>query len=244
MKTIIIPMAGYGSRFIKEGYSEPKMLIRTAHNNASILEFAIQSFKEKLEGFRWVFVCLKKHVQEWGLANKLYEIMGDEKHIIVTVDEVTNGQLCSILKVSNWIDSQDILVIHNCDTYFMSDFKYMQYIHEYDGFIPVFKNNSTNYSYVDVDSNNIASEVIEKQVTPSRYASVGTYIFKCGADFLRGADRVKILNERINDEFYVSSVYKHLINEGKLFKAELIDGAWPIGTPEELQRFNNQFKLK
>ena len=49
-------------------------------------------------------------------------------------------------------------------------------------------------------------------------------------------------NIRINNEFYVCPVYNEAINDGKRFKASLVDEMWGLGTPEELNNFLTNYK--
>jgi NDP-sugar pyrophosphorylase family protein len=46
-------------------------------------------------------------------------------------------------------------------------------------------------------------------------------------------------NIRFNNEFYVCPVFNQAIEDGKKFKTFHFDGMWGIGTPEDLDNFNN-----
>jgi choline kinase len=56
---IIVPMAGFGDRFVKAGYQDPKPLIKV--NGKRIIEYICEMFDIKNDDF--VFICNEMHLQ-------------------------------------------------------------------------------------------------------------------------------------------------------------------------------------
>ena len=68
MINIVIPMAGAGSRFAKEGYADPKPLIKI--NGIPMIQVVIENLKSKIDG-KFFFICQEEHVIKYGLKEKL-----------------------------------------------------------------------------------------------------------------------------------------------------------------------------
>ncbi|MBO1273703.1 NTP transferase domain-containing protein, partial [Shewanella sp. 4t3-1-2LB] len=65
MLNIVVPMAGRGSRFAKEGYELPKPLIDV--NGKHMIEVVINNLKPDCD-HRFIFVCQSEHVQKYNMA--------------------------------------------------------------------------------------------------------------------------------------------------------------------------------
>src|SRR4051812_12599739 len=111
-------MAGAGSRFACAGDDLPQYLIPTA-DGRTILEWALTSLVGRFRGFKWVFVCLEDHLNRTPLSNLIVRTLAPQQPAIVPLKEQTEGQLASVLMAQQWIDPNGMLVIHNCDTYFV-----------------------------------------------------------------------------------------------------------------------------
>ena len=48
-------------------------------------------------------------------------------------------------------------------------------------------------------------------------------------------------NIRVNNEFYVCPVYNESIKDKKKIKIHKIDEMWGLGTPQDLENFNQKF---
>ena len=47
---------------------------------------------------------------------------------------------------------------------------------------------------------------------------------------------------RVNNEFYVCPVFNEAIKDNKIIKIKKIDKMWGLGTPEDLDYFQKNFK--
>ena len=107
---ILIPMAGEGSRFAKEGYTFPKPLIDVAGKPM------IQRVVENLDfDAEYIFLVRKTHIEKYhGLLSTLKRITnGRCRHVVV--DGLTEGAACTALLASEMIDTDESLLIANSD---------------------------------------------------------------------------------------------------------------------------------
>ena len=68
MLNIVIPMAGKGSRFVKEGYKDPKPLIPVGTKR--MIELVINNLMPS-RPHRFIFICQQKHIEQYALQAKL-----------------------------------------------------------------------------------------------------------------------------------------------------------------------------
>ena len=107
---ILIPMAGEGSRFKKEGYTFPKPLVDV--RNKPMIQAVVENLDFNAE---YIFLVRKKHLNEYaGLAHTLCRIT-NENHKIVCVDELTEGAACTALLAKEFINNDEDLLIANSD---------------------------------------------------------------------------------------------------------------------------------
>ena len=109
---ILIPMAGEGSRFAKEGYTFPKPLIDVGGKPM------IQTVVENLDfDCEYVFLIRKEHMEKYdGLLHTLERITnGNFNHVVV--DSLTEGAACTALLAEEYIDNDDDLLIANSDQF-------------------------------------------------------------------------------------------------------------------------------
>lgn len=235
---IVVPMAGAGSRFAKEGYAYPKPLI-PIHGSAMI-KWVIKNLKPRSQ-HKFIFICQRSHVRAYDLGSKLGE-WAPSSHII-EIDGLTEGAACTVLKARELIDSDSPLMIANSDQYV--DISIDEYLHEFsknylDGLIMTMTANDPKWSFVGLDSEGLVSKVVEKEVISSE-ATVGIYNFLRGSDFVRAADMMIGKELRVNGEYYVAPVYNQLISEGAKIGIHNIgseaSGMYGLGVPADLKLF-------
>jgi dTDP-glucose pyrophosphorylase len=240
MLNIVIPMAGAGSRFAKEGYKDPKPLIPI--NSVPMIKVVIDNLKTKGD-CHFIFICQKKHVEAYALKEKLKGwAPGCD---IVEVDVITEGAACTVLLAESIINNEHPLMIANSDQFIDTDINaYLEFMElkKLDGLIMTMTANDPKWSFIQIGENEIVSQVVEKKVI-SNEATVGIYNFKQGKDFVNAAYKMIDLNDRTNNEFYVAPVYNYLIRDGYRTGYFNIgseaNGMFGLGTPEDLNIFLN-----
>ena len=99
---ILIPMAGEGSRFVKEGYTFPKPLIDVKGKPM------IQKVVENLDfDCEYIFLVRKKHIEDYeGILGTLSQVTNNNFKYVV-VDGLTEGAACTALLAKEYIDNDE-----------------------------------------------------------------------------------------------------------------------------------------
>lgn len=232
-----MPMAGKGTRL--ENYdSFPKPLVKIL--GKSIVEWSIETLG--LDG-NYIFCCKEEHIKKYQIDKILKEIVPDCK--IVSINYQTKGTMESVLKASNFINSDEELIISDTDHYLNWDFKYFNNIirnKEIDGCVMVFpeKWNSTKASYVKLDKKGFVIESAEKQPI-SQIATVGVHYFKKGSDLVKFGNEMIEKGIEYNNEFYVTPVYNLFSKSKKKIITFPVKKMWALGSPEEVNLFLKEF---
>ena len=232
---ILVPMAGLGSRFIKEGFKVPKQLINIKDKH--LIDISLDCLD--YEGCNLIFVVRDETVYNFHMDELLRKKFGDDIKIVV-LDKLTDGSVCSCLYAEEYIDNDAPLVIHTLDIEFEPVFNpHIMSDLNGDGLILTFKSNSTNYSYAKVEGiDGHVTETAEKKAISSN-ACVGIYGFKRGSDFCKYAREMIDRDLRTKNEFYISPLYNLLIEDGKKILTEPVDKMHIFGTPDEFHFYKD-----
>lgn len=239
MLNIVVPMAGRGSRFVNAGYTDPKPLIKLG--GKPMIEWVVENVRPKCD-HRYIFICLSEHLEMYPkVVDTLRKICPNIE--IVTVNEVTDGAVCTVLLAREFINNDAPLMIVNSDQFVDIDINlYLAELdrHHADGLIMTFWSNNPKWSYCRIRDTNVVTEVVEKVVV-SNDATVGIYNYRHGYEFVRAADAMIKKNLRVNNEFYVAPTYNQLIEEGSKVVVVPVgyeyDGMFGLGVPEDLEFF-------
>jgi len=236
MLNIVVPMAGRGQRFVDAGYTLPKPLIEV--HGVPMIRLVIANLTPACP-HRFHFLLQRDHAVEHGLDSMLQDWAPGCS--LTLVDAVTEGAACTVLLARDAIDSDEALMIANCDQYIDADIDaYLAAQDGVDGLIMTMWADDPKWSFVRRDQKGRVSGVVEKEVV-SNEATVGIYNFRRGRDFVRAADAMIAAGLRVNGEFYVAPAYDQLIAEGAEIACHSIGrvgaGMHGIGTPSDLQEF-------
>ena len=234
MMNILIPMAGAGFRFTSAGYKKYKPFIEVI--NDSMIRNVIKNLNS--DSYRFIFVINKSQISKEDFNDHIKDLYFNFK--ILEVDEITEGPACSALVAKELINNLDPLIIVNCDQMII-DFnpEYLEKfskITESDGFLGCFLSSSKKNSYIKIDPNGEVVEVKEKIVI-SNVATNGLHYWKFGKYFVESAEEMIRCNDRYNGEFYIAPTYNYLINKGKKILPYFFNLHFPIGTPEDLEKY-------
>lgn len=234
---ILIPMAGAGSRFAKEGYKLPKPLIDV--NGKPMIQHVVDNLNCDAH---FIFVVQEEHYEKYNLGSYL-ELIAPGCDIVKT-NGVTEGAACTTLLAKNLIDNDKHLLIANSDQFVeweSCDFMYSMLSDDADGGILTFKADDPKWSYVKLGLDGYACELAEKVVI-SDEATVGIYYWRQGSEYVRLAEQMIAQDIRVNNEFYVAPVYNEAFKEGKRVKIFRADTMWGLGTPQDLNYFLEHHK--
>ena len=225
---VLVPMAGLGSRFIKEGFKVPKQLINIKDKH--LIDISLDCLN--YEDCNLIFVVRDETVYNFHIDELLKKKFGDDIKIVV-LDKLTDGSVCSCLYAEKYIDNDAPLVIHTLDIEFRPVFDpHMMNDLDADGLLLTFKSNSANYSYADVDENGYVKRTAEKKAISSN-ACVGIYGFKKGSDFCKYSREMIAKDIRTNNEFYIAPLYNLFVDDGKKIMTSDVDKMHVFGTPDE-----------
>jgi dTDP-glucose pyrophosphorylase len=231
---ILIPMAGEGSRFAKEGYTFPKPLIDV--DGKPMIQKVVENLNFTAE---FIFLVRKEHLHKYeGLSVTLHRITGGRVKI-VEVDGLTEGAACTALLAKEHINCDDDLLIANSDQviqYRPENFLTMKSMTTADGIVFTFNAVHPKWSFAKVSENGFVTEVAEK-VPISNVATCGIYWYRKGKDFVEAAESMIAKNIRVNNEFYIAPVYNEMIGSGQTVIPFFVQEMHGIGTPEDLNAF-------
>ena len=229
---LVIPMAGRGSRYANVGYQTPKPLIEV--NGKPMLYHAFQSVKN-VPYRKVVFIALREHEEQYGVRKMIEEQLTPHFELIL-LDEVTEGQLCTVLKAAHLFTPNEGLLIAASDSYIESDLASELSQNDTDGLISVCNLPGEQWSFAKVDANAQVIEVAEK-TRISDFASTGIYYFKEAKKFEQLAEELITNKETTKGEYYIMPVYNKMIELGATIKLSHAKAMWDMGTPEAKLKF-------
>lgn len=231
----VIPMAGLGSRFVKAGYSLPKMLLEA--KGKTLLEWSLSSLPLNLSTVI-VFVGLKEHEEEFGLSAKIRALYPALNCRFIYVEQVTRGQAETVYLSLGECDMELPLVIFNIDTFFYSSTLAAVLVDPAnDGVLGCFHSREDRFSFAELDEKGMyVLDVREKEVI-SDHALTGLYTFKQAYDFKETYEFHLAHDLTVKGEFYIAPMYNYLIEKGKKYVLDEAEKHYILGTPEEYEQF-------
>lgn len=177
---IIMPMAGEGSRFLKEGWMVPKPLIQL-HGDPLFIR-AINSLDISDIEMKYSFIVRQEHIDKYDIDKMIRDYLPVAN--VYSVLKTTRGAVETCLLAEQGIDKDDAIIVMDCDLEFRSlNFVAIikeilsKTIEEVDGGALVsFQSNMSKYSYAQIDENNNVLRTAEKEVI-SNHALCGAYFF-------------------------------------------------------------------
>lgn len=239
---IIVPMAGRGARFADRGVETPKPLIEV--RGRAMVAWALQSLGALLPtATKVVFVVLREHETRYAVSRMLRSLVGAAAETVV-LDEVTEGQLCTVLAGVPRIDPDEDVLVASCDTYVISDLAadIANKPTDCHGIISVARMPGDRWSFARTDATGRVVEVAEK-VRISEHASTGLYYFSRASELIEVAAEMIRRAERTRGEYYVIPVYQKYIARGWRVDVSVARGMWDMGTPEAMQTFSKQTQV-
>ncbi len=232
---VVVPMAGRGSRFAEQAGDVPKPLVPVA--GRPMVRWALGSLAG-LDPSLVVFVALAEHDARFGLSALLREWPPGGRTEVVWLDDVTEGQLCTVLAARDLIDRDEDLLVASCDTYVRSDLgrDIAARAPGCRGLISVARMPGDHWSFARLGPDGHVAEVAEK-VRISEWASTGLYHFSSGREFVEIGQSMVDRGERTRGEFYVIPVYGRYIERGLQVDVSVADEVWDLGTPAGVQAF-------
>lgn len=234
---ILIPAIGNGSRFKNSKYTLPKPVIKVDG-----MPMLVRSAKSLQFVGTYIFLVKENEYRE-QLVQDIYKEFPTAKIGVVADD--TEGAAQSALLAEHLIDSDEELIIANCDQIMDSEYWNAQLalaqLRKYDGGIVTITSSDVKHSYARIE-NNLVVEVVEKKLV-SDMALTGIHYWKKGSDFVMSAKNMIDNDIRATDsEFYIGPSYNQLIKTGKKINFCKINqkAIHFIGTPADLENYESR----
>jgi len=237
-------MSGFGERFRKAGYTIPKPLIEI--DGKPIIQHVVEMFSNEKD---IMFICNRDHLNNSEyLMHEILEGIAPEGKI-VAIDPHKLGPVHAVLQVINQLDPKEPTIVNYAD--FACDWDYTDFCSmvkqtDCDGAIPCYRGFhphtlwSNYYAYVR-EKNMCAWDIQEKKAfTDSpreEFASSGTYYFKSGELMQRYFERCVAENLTVGGEYYVSMVYKPMMQDDLNVKVYELDHFMQWGTPSDFAEY-------
>tara|TARA_B100000212_G_scaffold54193_1_gene35702 strand:- start:243 stop:1826 length:1584 start_codon:yes stop_codon:yes gene_type:complete len=241
---LIMPMAGLGSRFFKNGYKTPKPFINVS--GAPMYLKAIRDLP-KMESIK--IITRNEIIKNRNILKDLDEEYKNKK--VKILEKITQGQAITCLNAftDDDIDTNESLLISACDMgIIFNKLKYDKLINSKDidiivwgckGYPGAIKNPSM-YSWIYEKDKYVSKVSVKRNLIDPKKDNVliGTFTFKKAEDFIK-ATKINIKNKKlVNGEYYVDDVINKCIEIGLKVALFEIDYFVCWGTPEELLTYN------
>ena len=234
--TIIITMAGLGSRFRKAGYHCPKYMIEAG--GKTLFEWSMDSLMDyNTHVEKYIFVVRKEDDAERFIREhmKLYGIRNVE---VIAIDYLTDGQATTCMLAIPHCNAEKPIMIYNIDTY-VEPYEMKFNDISGDGYIPCFFAKGDHWSFVRLDDEGNVLEVREK-VRISDNCTLGAYYFSSAKLYKTLYEEFYADDSKMEKgEKYIAPLYNDMIEQKMRVTISIVDErkVHVLGTPEELEIF-------
>ncbi len=242
---VVIPMAGLGSRFSKEGYSTTKPLIPVS-GKYMVLQalgclptptthaFVIRADMPAVDSF--------VHAIESSMENAL----------VATVPALTEGQAVSAqigLHSLNVHDQSQVVTFGACDfgmVYDSSQLGRLLVSDDWDVIIWTATDHASAIRHPEMfgwalsdDRGDISAISVKKpfEHPETDHVITGAFTFRSGELFDTGLAELRSQKQTVNGEYYIDSVVKVLLELGFKIKSFEVENFFSWGTPNDLRTF-------
>lgn len=245
---VIIPMTGYGSRFVAAGYKELKPFIKV--QGIPIIQWIINGMYKGEDDV--LFVCRQEHLDSIPEMRETLLGLVPTAKIFAIKDWVKKGPVYDVLLASDFIEDDEQCIINYCDFYMTWDYaKFIKDVTErgcdgaipcYSGFHPHLLVEKNLYASCLTDDNDNLVEIrekfsFEKDKTKAKH-SPGIYYFKNGAMLKKYSRQMIDAQDMLNGEFYASLPYNYMVKDGKeVWVPVNVEKFCQWGTPEDLEDY-------
>lgn len=245
--SVVVPMAGLGQRFAREGYAQTKPLIPVS-GRAMVLQATGDLPPSKQQSFVLRTDMPGRHEIGQALQQQYPQC------VLFDVPSVTEGQACSAelgVKALRAACGDVALPVTfgACDNGALYDRGRLAALlaqDDVDVVVWVARGHANAvrhphmFGWVDADEHGQVRRVSVKQPleNPARDPIViGTFTFKRVDQFERALERLIERNDRINGEFYLDSTVNHALQLGLRCHIFEVDHFFSWGTPNDLRTF-------
>ena len=238
---VVIPMSGIGNRFLNAGYTEPKPLIEV--DGSPMIYHVIDLFPGETD---FLFICNEEHLEATSMRELLLKKVPTATIVSVPM-KGRKGPVHAVSFIFDAIPDDEEVIVSYCD--YGTEWRYTDFLKEmrtkgadggiasYIGFHPHMLG-SDNYAFM-THTDLWVTDIQEKKPFTtdkmSEYASNGTYYFRTGALIKKYFQMLMDLDMNLNGEYYVSLVYKLMVQDSLKIRIFEIEKMLQWGTPNDLE---------
>lgn len=239
---IIVPIGGVGKRFTDDNYDLPKPLIRA--KGKPVIFWNLDNLKVDNDDI--IFIVYRKEFEIYNFEDVITNKFRSYNFKFIQIQNDTRGASETVLYAINQMNKKqlnDLTLVVDSDNFYNDDIiesckkinnNLIFYKKDYD--------NTPIYSYIQISDEGEVLDIKEKEKI-SNNACVGAYCFS-NSNLLKSTITSVILQERKQkNEYYISSLYKYLIEKKINVFSEEISGFNCLGTPNQLKSFSSNFNI-
>lgn len=237
---IIIPIGGIGNRFIEDGYNLPKPLIKA--QGRQMIFWVLD--KLKIEPTDNVVIVHRAEFNKFSFKETIKKEYPNFNFKFVDFSYDTRGASETVLIGLSVLSDKEInnpTIIIDSDSFYEDDILSIAK-QKNENLIFYFKDTDKNpiYSYISTNFDGRVLDIKEKEKI-SDNACAGAYCFKTAKILKNTIEEVIRENEKQKGEFYISNLYKHLINKNENIYSSEVKNFTCLGTPQQLKTFCSNF---
>ncbi|MDA9781150.1 glycosyltransferase family 2 protein [Amylibacter sp.] len=242
---LIIPMSGLGTRFVNQGYTDLKPLIKI--HNKPMIAWVLRMFPDAISP---LFICRKDHLKNTKMLDILEENCSDG--VVIGIEGKKLGPVGALISAFKHINDNDPVIVSYCDYYMKWDYlSFLKLVKNqgYDGAIPCYSGFHPHllpannlYASCRTNSKGELLEIREKfsfnsDKTKSLH-SPGLYYFKSGRLLKKYCEKLVESGDSLGGEYYVSLVYKMMLQDNLRIGVPVnVKQFCQWGTPYDLEEY-------
>ena len=236
MRSLIVPMAGRSSRFPN---MRPKWMLTHPMTNRFMVTESILGLNLDFFDNIW-FICLQEHEDKYqfmkGLVSELDEVGLRSKSNIVLLPEQTDSQSETVYTFLSGQELEGFVFIKDSDGFYRCDVEERNQVAYFD-LNDMDDINARTKSYIELDVNNVITNIVEKKVVSSTFSS-GGYGFADAKEFCKTFEKL----QDMDGECYISHIIFEMMLSGSTFYGTKTTDFKDWGTLDAWNKYKSQYK--
>ena len=186
------------------------------------------------------FICLQQHEDKYqfmkGFVSELDDAGLREKSNIVLLPEQTDSQSETVYTFLSGYDLDGFILIKDSDGFYRCDVEERNQVAYFD-LNDMDDINARTKSYVDLDVNDVVTNIVEKKVISSTFSS-GGYGFADAKEFCKTFEKL----QDMDGECYISHIIFEMMLSGSTFYGTKTTDFKDWGTLDAWNKYKSQYK--